>query len=92
MGRVLAQEGHVVAFACDGGEFLEVVHGESEMTAPLLAGHLVHFDVHGGADGLPYAEPGWAGGYQVSASCVVMLLSHTSTHIYIRTHTFALVM
>ena len=45
MGRVLAQEGHTVAFACDGGEFLEVIQGESDVSSPLLVGNFVTFDV-----------------------------------------------
>ena len=32
MGRVLAQDGHQISFACDGLEFLEVMHGAA---APL---------------------------------------------------------
>ena len=45
MGRVLAQEGHIISFACDGSEFLEVIRGESETTSPLLTGDFVTFDV-----------------------------------------------
>ena len=51
MGRVLAQEGHTVAFACDGYEFLEVMHGDGEgdgndsACVPLLTGAFVPFDV-----------------------------------------------
>ena len=45
MGRLLAQEGHIVAFACDGSEFLEVIHGDNEVCSSPLTGHFVAFDV-----------------------------------------------
>ena len=49
MGRVLAQEGHTISFACDGYDFIEIIHGEGEVSAsacgPVAAGAFVPFDV-----------------------------------------------
>ena len=58
MGRVLANEGHTVSFACDGVEFLQVLRGNSDegdekdeedddftlARAPLLGKRSVVFD------------------------------------------------